>query len=89
MPTTRKARAAVIIAGLTVLALAGCQSTAHRNTPSGPTTTADSTTTTVPASSDPAGALEKAFVRVVAKVRPQVVEISTGAGLGSGVVYDT
>jgi putative serine protease PepD len=27
-------------------------------------------------------------VKVVAKVRPQVVQISTGSGLGSGVIYD-
>jgi S1-C subfamily serine protease len=32
--------------------------------------------------------LNQAFVAVVAKIRPQVVEISTTSGLGSGVIYD-
>jgi S1-C subfamily serine protease len=35
-----------------------------------------------------AAAVEQTFVAVVAKVRPQVVEISTSTGLGSGVIYD-
>jgi putative serine protease PepD len=35
-----------------------------------------------------AGALQDAFVRVLARVRPSVVEISTPQGLGSGVIYD-
>jgi S1-C subfamily serine protease len=33
--------------------------------------------------------VEQGFVAVVAKVRPQVVQISTSSGLGSGVIYDT
>jgi S1-C subfamily serine protease len=32
--------------------------------------------------------MNQAFVSVVAKIRPQVVEISTSSGLGSGVIYD-
>ena len=36
-----------------------------------------------------APAVEAAFVRVVKALSPSVVEISTNAGLGSGVVYDT
>jgi S1-C subfamily serine protease len=36
----------------------------------------------------PAGALQTAYVNVLAQVRPSVVEISTPQGLGSGVVYD-
>ena len=35
-----------------------------------------------------AEALQQAFVSVVKKVRPSVVQISTASGLGSGVVYD-
>jgi S1-C subfamily serine protease len=35
-----------------------------------------------------AAAVEQTFAAVVAKVRPQVVEISTTTGLGSGVIYD-
>lgn len=33
--------------------------------------------------------MNQAFVAVVAKVRPEVVQISTASGLGSGVVYDS
>lgn len=61
-------------------------------TPGAPTSSAppSSSTTTVPAAtaSSAAQALQQAFVSVVAKVRPQVVQISTGSGMGSGVVYD-
>ncbi len=41
-------------------------------------------------SGDGSGAtgLQSDFVRVVQKVRPSVVEISHGSGLGSGIVYD-
>jgi len=44
-----------------------------------------------PATTVPGGAfaLQQAFVDVVAKVRPQVVEISTNVGLGSGVIFDS
>ncbi|HET9731682.1 MAG TPA: trypsin-like peptidase domain-containing protein [Acidimicrobiales bacterium] len=53
------------------------------------TTSSGSTAPSSVAPGGPAGALEQAFVAVVAKVRPEVVEISTDAGLGSGVVYDS
>ena len=55
-----------------------------------PATTARSSpaTTAAPSSGAAAAAVQGAFVSVVAKVRPQVVEISTSAGLGSGVIYD-
>ena len=36
-----------------------------------------------------ASALQDAYIRVLDRVRPSVVEISTSQGLGSGVVYDT
>jgi putative serine protease PepD len=39
-------------------------------------------------SSGDAGALEKQFESVVRTVSPRVVQISTGSGLGSGVIYD-
>jgi putative serine protease PepD len=45
---------------------------------------AKTTTTT-----DAGMALQADFVRAVQVVRPSVVEISTNAGLGSGVIYDT
>ena len=51
-------------------------------------TTSAPGTTVVPGGSNAALALQQAFVSVVAKVRPEVVQISTGNGLGSGVIYD-
>ena len=76
------------IAGLAAAsALAGCTSSPRSAAPtatSGPTSTA----TTVAAPTGSAADLEQTFVSVVARVRPQVVQISTGSGIGSGVVYD-
>lgn len=75
---------------------AGCSS-AHGHHAASPTTTAPGpaasssstgSTTTLPGTGSAVG-LQQAFVAVVAKVRPEVVEISTDAGLGSGVIYDT
>jgi S1-C subfamily serine protease len=39
--------------------------------------------------SDVAGGLQAKFTRIVRTVSPQVVEIRTSTGLGSGIVYDT
>lgn len=47
------------------------------------------TSAATPATSDPGLALQADFVQAVRAVRPSVVEISTTAGLGSGVVYDS
>jgi S1-C subfamily serine protease len=41
------------------------------------------------ASQDVAGGLQAKFTRIVRTVSPQVVEIRTSTGLGSGIVYDT
>jgi putative serine protease PepD len=48
------------------------------------------TATTRPTAGPTTGAqaLQDAYVKVVARVRPAVVEIATDSGLGSGVVYD-
>ena len=68
---------------LAVLAVAACSS-------------AGGTATGVAASSSPAAlptgaasSLEQQYERVVARVLPSVVQISTSEGSGSGVVYDT
>ncbi len=53
--------------------------------------TAPTSASPSPSTPRPTGAaasVQQAFVAVVNKVRPEVVEISTTAGLGSGVVYD-
>src|SRR3989442_5500925 len=42
----------------------------------------------LPAGTGSAVTLQDTYVNVVQRVRPSVVEISTDAGLGSGVVYD-
>lgn len=44
---------------------------------------------TTPAGDGAVASLQDGFEHVVQRVRPSVVEISTDAGLGSGVVYDT
>lgn len=84
-------RRALVVAGLALATAAGgCTSGSRVTSPttSAPPVTAGGTTTLPPAAGS-AAALQQAFVSVVARVRPQVVLISTGAGLGSGVVYDT
>lgn len=85
-------RMGVCAAALTVamvLGTAACSNKTATSASSGRTaTTAASvshSTDTVPGV---VGALQDAFVTVLARVRPSVVEISTPEGLGSGVVYD-
>jgi putative serine protease PepD len=79
--TDRTRRRALLAAApmlLSVAALAGC---------GGAPATGD-----VPASGIPesrgAAALQRQFVNVVDRVSPQVVQIQTDQGLGSGIVYD-
>jgi putative serine protease PepD len=74
---TMKLTRAVLVAALSVAAiiLTGCA--AVQTTSSSPS---------VPAN---APALEQAYISVVAKVLPSVVQINTDGGLGSGVVFDT
>jgi S1-C subfamily serine protease len=48
-----------------------------------------STTLATQGSAGSLAALEQEFVKLVAKVRAQVVEIATNEGLGSGIVLDT
>ena len=84
----------IALAGL--VALAGACSSGHHR-PASPTTagpasvarTSPAGPTTTLAGTGAAAGLQQAFVAVVAKVRPEVVEISTDTGLGSGVVFDS
>jgi S1-C subfamily serine protease len=86
MPFTRRAvnRAShsALATALTaaVVALAGCA------TGSTSTTQNASSSPSVPAN---APALEQAYVSVVAKVLPSVVQITSDRALGSGIVFDT
>jgi S1-C subfamily serine protease len=85
------------------LVLAACGATANHpsgaTVPSSSTTApgaaAATSSTTAPAggaggsvAAGGAAALQDAFVSVVQKVRPEVVEISTSTDLGSGIIYD-
>ena len=77
MPTVtslRRTLAAVVVL-LGVAALAGCGG-------------ADSSTVAGVPESAGAAAVQQQFTKVVADVSPQVVQIQTDQGLGSGVVYD-
>ena len=71
----------------TALVLAGCGGGRHRQTGQGgsPSGTAPSQSSNAPESPS----LEQQFVRVVKDVQPEVVQIRTSNGLGSGVVFDT
>jgi S1-C subfamily serine protease len=64
------------------LMLAGCSGGSSSSGSSSPTTTPGGTNSS-------AQSLQNAYIDVVNKVRPSVVEITTDTGLGSGVVYDT
>jgi putative serine protease PepD len=66
------------------LATAACSGSKAMTTSAVPTTTA-APPDTVPGA---VGALQDAFVSLVTRLRPSVVEISTSEGLGSGVVHD-
>lgn len=47
-----------------------------------------STMAGAPQGSGAAGSLQSAYVNVVGKLRPSVVEIDTGTALGSGIIFD-
>ena len=90
LPSARHDRRAVgpgaAAAALAVLAAcAGCTS--------GGSTTAATTpaaAATTPAAAAAGGVpLQQDYVNTIRRVLPSVVEIKTGSGLGSGVVYDT
>jgi S1-C subfamily serine protease len=78
MNLSRAALATALTAA--VVAVAGCAGGSAR------TAQTESSTPTVPAN---APALEQAYVSVVAKVLPSVVQITTDRALGSGIVFDT
>jgi S1-C subfamily serine protease len=92
MPPRSFLALAVVAAG--ALALAAC--TAPSEPSSSPTTTTPLPVVVGNVEPPPApapgagslGALQAAFLDVVARVRPEVVEVATKTDLGSGVVYD-
>jgi Trypsin-like peptidase domain len=71
---------AAVVAATALFVVAGCGSTATTTT-----TVSDSSAT---GSSGAAISLERRFVSVIKRVAPEVVQVSTPQGLGSGVVFD-
>ncbi len=71
----------------TALLLAGCGGGIHRQTGQGGSSSGTAPSGSAGASQLPS--LEQQFVRVVKDVQPEVVQIRTSNGLGSGVVFDT
>ena len=88
MPKEMRATICLVLTTLLALelAIAGCggsPSQAPRQT-----SATDATSAPARALSRDLTDLETQFIRVVARVSPSVVQISTDSGLGSGVVYD-
>ncbi|MBP2705939.1 trypsin-like peptidase domain-containing protein [Microbispora sp. RL4-1S] len=72
--------------GLVALSVAGC----HAGGPAGPAPRSDVRATTPgPATTVAPAQLETDFERVIKKVLPAIVQITTTQALGSGIVYDT
>ncbi|MET8697544.1 trypsin-like peptidase domain-containing protein [Kitasatospora sp. NPDC004723] len=78
------------VAALTALALAGCSSGTSSDASSPPESGSPSVTAGATGSAQPGGAnqLQSDYQRVIKDVLPSVVQITTGSGLGSGIVYD-
>src|SRR5205807_8600303 len=77
-PRWRAAGGAAVLAA--AAALAACGSSAHNTTPAGAAGTASQ--------GSAATQLQQRFISVVKSVSPEVVQIQTESGLGSGIVYD-
>ena len=81
---TATAFTATVGIGALGLGAAACSSSGGPAAGGGPTTTVAPSG----AGSGSATGLEQTYVSVVERVRPQVVEITTSSGIGSGVVFD-
>jgi putative serine protease PepD len=68
------------------VALVGCGGRSGTAAPASPGAATAATAAT--ASHSPAAAVEQQFVAVVRQTQPQVVQIQTDSGLGSGVIFD-
>ncbi|MFE2110093.1 S1C family serine protease [Kitasatospora sp. NPDC059463] len=78
------------LAVLTALALAGCSSGSSSDSSSPQSGSPAVTAAATGSPSQPGGAnqLQSDYQRVIGDVLPSVVQITTGSGLGSGIVYD-
>jgi putative serine protease PepD len=72
---------------LVIFGVAACSGTSGGGAP-GASASASASPSSVAASPGP-GSLQQQYEQVVSRVLPSVVEISTGEGSGSGVVYDS
>jgi S1-C subfamily serine protease len=73
--------AACAVAAVSAIAgLAGCGSSAHNGVPAAAVSTAGQ--------GSPVRQLEQSFTSIVKTVSPEVVQIQTESGLGSGIVFD-
>ncbi len=79
-----RVRPAVLLA-VGALALVGCGGS---STSKSTATNATTATTTATPSASSAAAVEQQFIAVVKQTQPQVVQIQTDRGLGSGVIFD-
>ncbi|MGH9065705.1 MAG: S1C family serine protease [Acidimicrobiales bacterium] len=90
MPRLRLAVPALAVGALV---LAGCTGGAGTTTTTTVAQSSSGMTTTTAGSSGPstagAAALQQAYIDVVRKVKPSVVQITDSVGLGSGVIYDS
>jgi S1-C subfamily serine protease len=84
-PLPHLRRAAGVLAAALILALAGCSSGSAASSSSAPSVVANPGPVSPTAAAD---GVQQAFIDVIGKVSPSVVEIRTQAGLGSGVVFD-
>lgn len=90
--TSRSVRIGVVALVVLSVGTAACSSTSdHLTAPPPPTTEAASSNSagTALGGTSAALALQRAYVAVVNKIRPSVVEVSTRTDLGSGIVFDT
>jgi S1-C subfamily serine protease len=83
-----RARAVAVLAGLAVAGCGGGDGPAASRTGTPSSSTGAVAGEQASSGGDAVSALEGQFVDVVEQVSPAVVQISTGGGLGSGVVYD-
>jgi S1-C subfamily serine protease len=75
---------AAALALIFAVALSGCGGGARTTSSSSP-----GATTTAALSASGAAAVEQQFVAIIKQTQPQVVQIQTDSGLGSGVIFDS
>lgn len=81
-PARARLLPALIAAVLAFVALTSCSGSSSSNSPSG------SSASAAASPAGPAVALQQAYIDVVRRASPSVVQVRTPAGLGSGVVFD-